>query len=83
MYHLEMKGISYAKMLPNFRIFWEFETQKAGAFLLIYSSGCIFDHQTNMKTSQQKILSRTHKKVVEALVFIQSKSFFLEMTKKP
>ena len=58
MYHFEMKGISYAKMLPNSRIFWEFETQNGGAFLRIYSSGCIFDHQTDMKTSPQKILSR-------------------------
>ena len=65
MYHLEMKGISYAKMLPNSRIFWEFETQNAGAFLgIVYSSGCNFDHQTtDMKTSPQKILSRTQKKV--------------------
>ena len=62
MYHLEMKGISYAKMLPNFRIFREFETQNAGAFLGIYSSGCIFDHQTNMKTSQQKVFQEPTKR---------------------
>jgi hypothetical protein len=62
MYHLEMKGISYAKMLPNSQIFWEFETQNAGAFLGIYSSGCIFDHQTNMKTSPQFFFQEPTKK---------------------
>ena len=82
MYRLEMKGISYAKMLPNSRIFWEFETQNAGAFLGIYSSGCIFDHQTDMKTSPQKILSRPHKKSSLSIRFYQIKITFFRSDKE-